>query len=129
MSVVQVRWRSVHDVEATFDRLTRWEEHSVPFTTIRRTPEGFTARTAWGPIGFDDPMEVVAFERPRFVRIEKRGRVVTGWAEIEVHPSGTGSEVRWTEYLRVRGVPGVLTPVVDRASERMLSGILRGLLA
>lgn len=129
MSVVQVRWRSAHDMEATFDRLTRWENHSVPFTTIRRTPLGFTARTAWGPVGFDDPMEVVAFERPRFVRIEKRGRFVTGWAEIEVAPSGAGSEVSWTEYLRITGVPGFLGPPVDWASERMLRGILRGLLA
>ncbi len=63
-----------------FARLTDWERHgeAVPLTRIRRTESGFVARTGVGPLGFDDVMDVVAWDPPRSCRIEKRGRVVKG---------------------------------------------------
>ena len=48
-----------------FARLTEWERHGevVPLTTITPRPGGFLARTGVGPLGFDDPMDVVTWLR------------------------------------------------------------------
>ncbi|MFE3284231.1 SRPBCC family protein, partial [Streptomyces sp. NPDC059233] len=62
-------------------------------------------------------MEVVLWRppagtEPGLVRLEKLGRTVTGWAEIEIHRSPTGgSEVQWREDLRLRGLPRALDPL------------------
>nr|WP_237528174.1 MULTISPECIES: SRPBCC family protein [unclassified Streptomyces] len=127
-------------------RLTAWERHGdvVPLTRITvGTPPPthvgtvFVARSALGPVGFDDVMEVVEWcppdgASPGRCRLEKRGSFVTGWAEIEVYPatSGPGSTVVWREDLRVRGLPslcdGVLSSVArrmfGRAADRLLAG-------
>ncbi|MCD0484484.1 SRPBCC family protein [Streptacidiphilus sp. ASG 303] len=125
-------------------RLTDWERHAahVPMTRItvttpppNRAGTAFTARTAVGGVGFDDPMEVVAWEppaagRPGRCRLEKRGRTVTGWAEIEVAPHGAGSRVVWTEEARVRGVPALFDAPSRWAGRllfgRAVDGLLRG---
>ncbi|MEU8774834.1 hypothetical protein [Streptomyces sp. NPDC048606] len=82
-----------------------------------------------GRITFDDPMEVVVWEPPLRVRLEKRGRVVTGWAEIELQPcSSGGTEVRWRESIRVRGVPRFLDPLTAGAARLLFGHTLTGLL-
>ena len=96
--------------QEAFSRLTDWLRHGdvVPLTTIRLTDTGFVARSGLGRFGFDDPMDVVEWDPPRFCRLEKRGRVVRGWAEISVWPTASGSKVVWREVAHVTGVPRML---------------------
>ncbi|MFH8793608.1 SRPBCC family protein [Streptomyces sp. NPDC017941] len=124
-------------------RLTDWERHGqvVPLTgvTVSGSPpygEGtvFTARSGIGRVAFDDPMEVVVWQPPEptrygMCRLVKRGSVVTGWAEIEVHARGRGARVVWREELRVRGVPGFADPVVARVASWTFGRAATALLA
>ncbi|MFC9298877.1 SRPBCC family protein [Streptomyces sp. NPDC057011] len=124
-------------------RLTDWERHGaqVPLTrtiieTAPPTRVGtiFTARTGVGRITFDDRMEVTVWQPPNKdtpgrVRLEKRGRTVTGWAEIEVVPVPPGgAEIHWHEDLRLRGLPHALDPAVAAASRLLFTRALTGLL-
>ncbi|MBY8882985.1 SRPBCC family protein [Actinacidiphila acidipaludis] len=106
-------------------RLTTWERHSatVPLTriTVRTPPPSgtgtlFVARTGVGPIGFDDPMEVVEWEPDRYCRLRKTGRVVTGWAEIEVRPLGGTAPVTGTPWSIAPAGPGSSGPSAPAAS-------------
>ncbi len=140
--------RSPAPADATWQLLTDWPAHGrwVPLSDVRvLTPHArglgarFNARTALGPLGFDDPMEVVEWRepaagRPGLVRLEKQGRVVLGDAEIEVEDTpGAGSVVRWTEDVQL--VPVRLTRPFDRvvavlgrrAFERSLRAMAREL--
>ncbi|MET9257459.1 SRPBCC family protein [Streptomyces sp. NPDC048182] len=98
--------------EEAWRRLTDWPRHGAvaPLTRVTVTtppPAGlgtvFVARSGAGPLGFDDVMEVTVWRPPRdgeagLCRLEKRGRVVRGWAEIEVGPRPGGrAHVRWRE--------------------------------
>ncbi|KUN21911.1 Immediate-early protein 2 [Streptomyces antibioticus] len=120
----------------TWRRLTEWPRHGdvVPLTRVTVETPGptavgtvFVARTGVGPLGFDDRMEVTVWRPPTeetagFCRLEKRGRVVIGWAEIEVGAGPGGrSRVVWREELGVRFLPGVFDPLV-RAASRWLFG-------
>jgi len=109
--------------EEAWARLTDWERHGdvVPLTRVVVTADGFTARTGLGPVGVDDPMEVVVWRPPYLCRIEKRGRWVLGWAELSVAPTTRGSLVTWREEIRVRGVP--------RAADRLTRTLARALFA
>ncbi|PZT70713.1 SRPBCC family protein [Streptomyces sp. SW4] len=117
-------------------RLTAWHRHgaTVPLTRVTVTtppPTGpgtvIVARTRLGPFGFDDPMEVTVWRPPQgdtpgLCRLEKRGRVVRGWAEIEVGPGPGGrARVRWREEADVRALPSLLDGAV-RASGRYAFG-------
>ncbi|MFI8511943.1 SRPBCC family protein [Streptomyces sp. NPDC085460] len=124
-------------------RLTDWPAHGrqVPLTRTAVLTPGpsrvgtrFTARTGLGPLGFDDPMEVVRWEpplgdRPGVCRLEKYGRLVRGWAEIRVAAESGGARVVWTEELAVRGLPRAFDGVLARAGRvvfgRALDGLLR----
>ncbi|MCB5168239.1 SRPBCC family protein [Streptomyces bambusae] len=127
-------------------RVTDWERHGarVPLTrTVLLTPPPvgvgtrFTAVTGIGRCRFDDPMEVTLWHPPAGgtagrCRLEKRGRAVTGWAEIEVRAApagGPGCEVLWQEELHLRGLPrrldGLLAPVGRLVFGRVVSGLLR----
>ena len=133
--------------DTCWNRLTDWPRHGnrVPFTTVaalggsgRAVGDVIVARTALGPLGFDDPMQIVAFSAPTpdrdgVCRLEKRGRIVRGWAELRVRPgerSGGGAEVIWSEEIAVMGVPRVLDPVTERVARvvfgRALDGLLTG---
>jgi hypothetical protein len=120
-------------------RLTDWERHGevVPLTRVTVTTPpptaagtAFVARTGIGRrFGFDDPMEVVAWQPPRRCRLVKRGRFVTGWAEFEVRALGAdGTRVEWREELRVRGVPAVADPVLAVAGRWMFGRAMKRLL-
>jgi hypothetical protein len=133
------RFTSSVDVAAPVDqvwrRITDWPVHGrwIPLTTVRITSAGanavgstFVGRTGLGPIGFDDPMEIVAWSPPvaagpGYCRVRKNGRVVLGWADFEVRaknrPDGggssdgdselagdAGSTVRWTEEVEIAPV-------------------------
>lgn len=126
-------------------RVTDWERHAdhVPLTRITVAPPPpaptrpgtvFTARTGVGRAAFADPMEVVVWEppgpgRPGRCRMEKRGRVVTGWAGIEVRAHGTGSEVVWSEDLSVTGLPRLLDRPTALAGRLLFGRVIARLLA
>ncbi|MGC9541353.1 SRPBCC family protein [Streptomyces sp. UG1] len=124
-------------------RLTEWPRHAdvVPLTRVRvTTPEPtregtrFIARSGIGPLSFDDPMEVTVWrppgdDTPGLCRLEKRGRVLTGWAEIEVLPGPGGrARVLWREELRVRFLPGALDGVVERTARAVFGRAVNRLL-
>lgn len=122
-------------VERLWERMTDWPAHGrwIPFTTVRRTMIGdgvgsaFVGRTGIGPVGFDDPMEVVDWRPPRagvpgWCRVRKQGRVVLGdaWFEVAEQPEGAGSRVTWTEEvelapLRALRLSGVAAPLIRAA--------------
>ncbi|MEV4423804.1 SRPBCC family protein [Streptomyces sp. R-07] len=129
--------------EEVWRRLTDWPAHGrqVPLTRTRVLTPGrdgvgtrFVARTGIGRLSFDDPMEVVRWEppaagRPGTCRLEKSGRVVRGWALVEVTGTGGGgSRVEWTEELSVRGVPRAFDPLLTRAGRTLFGRALDGLL-
>jgi hypothetical protein len=117
-------------------RLTAWERHSatVPLTRIEvltPPPSGigtrFAARTRLGPAAFSDPMRVEVWEPPDAsgygrCRLVKTGRVVIGWAEIEVAPAAGGCRVRWREDARVRWVPPLLFDPPTALGGRLVFG-------
>ncbi|APY85703.1 Immediate-early protein 2 [Streptomyces alfalfae] len=141
MAVFQFAEHSPLSPAEAWRRLTEWERHgdSVPFTrvTVRTPPPTdvgtlFVARTALGPAGFDDAMEVVEWRPPRGAapgrcRLEKRGSYVTGWAEFQVREAITGSTVSWHEDLRVRGLPGFFDGVLSAAGRVMFRRVVRRL--
>ncbi|GAB3245704.1 SRPBCC family protein [Kineosporia babensis] len=123
-------------VAQVWARLTDWPAHAelAPLTTIRVIGPGnapgssFVARTGFGPLAFDDPMEIEEYRPPaatgladpegreegtsaaaRF-RVRKTGWAVRGWIVAELF-SGTGSSGRpttrlvWTEEIRVPPEP------------------------
>lgn len=124
-------------------RLTDWERHTgtVPLTRVGADtlpPTGVgtvvVARTGVGRAAFADPMRVAVWEppgdgRPGRCRLEKLGRVVTGWAEIDVHPHGTGTAVRWREEARVRGLPRTADAATAYVGRRVFGRVVDTLLA
>lgn len=123
--------------EQAWARLVDWPRHAahVPLTSIAVRPGAvgqgavFVARTGLGRFGFDDPMEVVSWDPPRFCRIEKRGRVMLGWAELSVRETGSGSVVTWTEEAVPARLPRFARPAADAAARRLFTRVLRGLLS
>ena len=115
--------------QEAFSRLTDWVRHGdvVPLTTIRLTDTGFVARSGLGRFGFDDPMDVVEWDPPRFCRLEKRGRVVRGWAEISVWPTASGSKVVWREVAHVTGVPRMFSGLEKATGSAMFRRLLNDL--
>ena len=147
---------TAHSPAGAWQRVTEWTAHGryVPLTTVRVDPPGpshtgtvFTARTAVGRIGFDDPMEIVQWQPPAgpgvageestgqesagrgFCRMEKRGRVMLGWAEITVEPTDTGSRVTWREDAAPAHLPTFLSPVATLSGRLLFGRVLRKLLA
>ncbi|MFJ1809288.1 MULTISPECIES: SRPBCC family protein [unclassified Streptomyces] len=126
-------------------RLTQWPRHGdvVPLTRVTvltppPTREGtvLVARSGLGPLAFDDRMEVTVWQPPSpdgpgRCRLDKRGRVVRGWAEIEVRPGPGGrARVVWREEVRVRFLPPLFDPLLGAAARsvfgRAVNRLLRG---
>lgn len=143
VALIRIERSSPLPVDEVWRRLTRWERHAahVPLTRITVTTPPptrlgtvFVARTGLGPVGFDDPMEIVRWEPPApggtgRCRLEKRGTVVVGWAEIEVAARDTGSRIVWTEDLRVRRLPRLFDGLTVRSGRLMFGRAITGLLA
>jgi hypothetical protein len=124
-------------------RLVDWPEHGryVPLTDVRvstAAPTGpgtvFIARTGVGRFGFDDPMEITDWQPPADglpgrCRVEKRGRVLSGWAVLTVAARGAGARVSWHEEIAVARLPRFADPVVVLASRVVFGRVLRRLLA
>ncbi|MFF0222035.1 SRPBCC family protein [Streptomyces sp. NPDC004629] len=130
-------------LDEAWRRLTEWPRHgdAVPLTrvtVVTDPPTGVgtrvVARTGIGPFAFDDPMEVTVWcppadGRPGLVRLTKRGRVVLGWAELEVRPGPGGrTRVLWREELRVRGLPALFDPLLVRVSRAVFGRAVDSLL-
>ena len=71
MADFSIRLTTPLAAEIAFDRLIDWERHSaaIPLTTLTyegatRMGQRFVARTALGPLGFDDVMVVELLRRP-----------------------------------------------------------------
>ncbi|MFJ4282317.1 SRPBCC family protein [Streptomyces massasporeus] len=123
-------------LDEAWRRITRWPGHgeAVPLTVVGVEPPGPTregsrvvARSGVGPLVFDDPMEVTVWQPPEdgtpgMCRLEKRGRVVLGWAELEVRPGPGGrTRVIWREEIRIRFLPPLFDGLV-RSSSRYVFG-------
>ena len=74
---------------AVFARLVDWDAHSaaIPLTRLHHTGEAavgqrFVARTGWGRLAFDDPMEV---------RVRPLGTASVTWAGWSKWPRPAGS--------------------------------------
>lgn len=143
MPLIRIVHRTSLPAAEAWLRLTDWTRHGseVPLTrtTVETAPPTrvgtrFTARTGVGRVTFDDPMEVTVWQPPTagsagVVRLVKRGRVVLGWARIEVLPlEPAGAEVRWLEDLRVRGLGRLFDPVVAHAGRLLFGRALARLL-
>lgn len=94
----------------------------------------FVARTALGPVGFDDRMVVDEITQPTerdgaSARIRKEGRAIRGIIHLTVTPVADGSRVEWSQDISVRGVPRALDPVVARVAWAAYGSTLRRLLA
>lgn len=144
MARFTVERRTVLPPAEAWRRLTAWEDHSatVPLTriTVRTLPPSgvgtvFVARTGLGRASFTDPMRVAVWQPPTAdggpgrCRLEKTGRVVTGWAEIEVRADGAGSSVRWEEDLRLRRLPRAFDGLTRRAGRRVFGRAVDTLLS
>ncbi|UER55028.1 SRPBCC family protein [Kineosporiaceae bacterium SCSIO 59966] len=128
---------------------TDWPRHgaSVPFTDVVVTHDAggtgtrFTGRTRLGPWTVDDPMEVVLWRpptdadavqpgRPGRCVVEKRGRVVLGWAALDVLPLGPRRcRMVWTEDVEIAPTAwtGWAAPAVRLASRAVFGALLRRL--
>ncbi|HET8987463.1 MAG TPA: SRPBCC family protein [Humibacillus sp.] len=128
-------WRRVLDLRA--------HSEVIPLTTMTGdqleaaalvSGSRFVARTALGPVGFDDVMVVDSIEQPTdgsgaWARIHKEGKLIHGTIDVTVTPRGSGSTVDWAQQIRVRGVPSVADPMVARVARtaygRALAELLR----
>ncbi|MER5750713.1 SRPBCC family protein [Streptomyces sp. NPDC002088] len=130
-------------LDEAWRRLTEWPRHGdvVPLTRVTvvtppPTHEGtlIVARSGIGPLSFDDRMEVTVWQppyedEPGLCRLEKRGRVVLGWAEIEVRPGPGGrARVIWREELRVRLLPSLFDPLLRVAARSVFGRAVNRLL-
>lgn len=130
---------SPEPVEAVWARVSDLVGHAsgVPLQTVTSDPGepglgwSFTPRTAVGPIGFDDPMVVTVWDPPRRLRVEKRGRVLAGWADITLTalPQG-GTRVSWQEEVVPAhvGVARRTRPLFDAAGTVVFGRALRRML-
>ncbi len=109
--------------------VTDWPRQSAwgPATTVRVTRgrgdqvgDRLVARTALGPLGFDDPMEITRWEPPHRCDVRHLGRVVRGSGVFRVEAvDGAHARFTWVEQVDVPfGVVGrlgfrLLAPAVE----------------
>ncbi len=98
--------------EAVFAGLTDWARQGewMPGTTVKATKgdgsavgDEIVARTALpgplGRLGFDDPMRITGWERPKRCEVLHLGRVVRGTGVFEVAPLPSGARYTWIEWV------------------------------
>lgn len=98
--------------DEVWDRLWDLGRHTeiVPLTVVRgpvpHQGSTFVARTAVGPVGFDDVMEVRTWEPPRRAVVVKVGRVLGGTIVARLVPDGAGgTRLHWRQEVAATGVP------------------------
>ncbi|MBL7260244.1 SRPBCC family protein [Paractinoplanes lichenicola] len=128
--------------EAVWGALVDWPRHGdwAPLTVVRTVPgpaegvgAGFVARTGVGPLAFDDPMTVVAWQapagdRPGRCEVVKSGRVVHGRAWFSVTPlADRRCRVVWFEEVTVspRSLTRLAGPVLSLAGRLGFAATLR----
>lgn len=126
-------------IEQTWARVSDLTGHAdgVPFTRSSSDPGDpgpgwrFVARTGLGRVGFDDPMVITEWDPPRRLRLEKVGRVLTGWADISLTslPQG-GTLVTWQEEVvpAHAGTARRVRPLFDAAGRVIFGRALRRML-
>ena len=72
----------------------------------------FVARTAVGPVGFDDVMEVRTWDPPHRAVVAKVGRVLGGSIEARLVADPAGTRLLWRQEVAATGVPDVLARLV-----------------
>lgn len=94
----------------------------------------FVARTAVGPLGVDDVMEVRAFTLPTAAgparaQIIKTGRLIRGRIDADVAAAPGGSVVLWKQEIGLRGLPSLFDPLVALVAKAAYRSVLTRLLA
>lgn len=140
MGRYRIELPSTLPADEAFHRLVDLDAHTavIPLTTLRHTPplqagSRFTARTAVGPVGFDDSMLVREYAEPgdgpgRAVFV-KTGRWVTGESQLTVASTEGGSHVVWQQDIAMPWLPGFVDPVVTQVARQAYTMALRRLLA
>ncbi len=130
MPLIELVRDTAYPPEESWRRITDWAGHGehVPFPTVTVSKNGFNARTGVGRIAFDDPMDIVEWNPPHSCRLEKRGRVMVGWAEITVRAQATGSRVIWIEQINPRGIPRIFDRFTAWSAQRLFGRVLDRLL-
>jgi len=127
-------WRRVLDLRAHSEVIpltTVTGDHLEAAALVRGSR--FVARTAVGPLGFDDVMVVDSIDQPTEAsggraRIHKEGKLIHGTIDFRVTPHGSSSSVDWSQQIRVRWVPRVADPVVARLARTAYGKALAELL-
>lgn len=106
-----------------WEALVDWTDHGrwIPATRVRIL-EGdggvgtrFVARSGFGPLAFDDTMNVVECDPHTFTaRVEKTGPLLRGDAGFALTPAAHASELAWFEQVRVPYLPQLFAPTVAR---------------
>ncbi|GAA3870853.1 hypothetical protein [Tessaracoccus defluvii] len=90
----------------------------------------FVARTALGPLGFDDPMRIESLTfAPAAATIHKLGRAIAGDIDITVTPTDGGAVVRWEQSTKLPWLPARLQSLAARILRCGYRRVLRRLLA
>ena len=129
-----VEFESALPPEELWRKLWELSRHStaVPFTKVNsddgsalRAGSHFVARTALGPLRFDDHMLVNRWQPPNYAVIIKTGPVLTGTIHASIEAVGTGSRLHWEQDFSIRGVPDVLATLVRKPVAVGYSRVLR----
>jgi hypothetical protein len=100
--------------KAVWDKLVDWPTHRqwMVLTKVESTTEdregvgaGIVGVTGIGPVAFQDPMTVTAWQPPPVpvarCEVAHMGRIVRGAGAFEVEETPTGSRVVWSEWVRL----------------------------
>lgn len=131
--------RTLLAADGAWDAVTDLTEHTrhVPLTDVEVPPGGLAVGTevvAWtrlGPLRAADRMLVTALEPGRRLRLVKTGRLLHGWADIEVHDDPQapgGARVDWVEEIWLPGLRRLTRPLGDRLGPRLFGPVVEGLL-
>ncbi|GAB4098310.1 SRPBCC family protein [Sinomonas halotolerans] len=127
-----------------WDRVLDLRAHGrvAPLTRLTEGADGardlrpghrFVARTAVGPVGFDDVMTVAevappASGAPGRARIVKSGQVIRGEVRLTVSAHDGGSSVRWEQDFALGRLGGPLGRLAAAAARLAYGRALRALL-
>jgi len=117
--------------EAVWAAVVDWEGQArwILLTGVTVEPgergvgQRFTARTSLGPIGFEDPMEVIRWDPPHRADVAHQGTLVRGTGSFVVTPAPGGAWFTWVEDLDPPG--GRLGTLGLRAIEPVVRAGLR----